>query len=288
MSNNIISPFHSESQLIKTVPVSQVVAMYKEKCGVYVTESFGSLQEIELYKCMKTGYRFWYPLNLAGDTQFYDKVSLAWENYYKETRWEYKEALANIQPSDSVLEVGCGRGFFLKELEEKGVSNALGLDFNPEAINNKVTKFDILDKDLNELDIENKFDVICFFQVLEHVSDPFAFLTNVKKLLNKGGRLIYSVPNNEFAPLKNMQDAFDLPPHHVGQYNLEIIENIAHTLDMEIMRNIEEKSPINYQYYKNKLGGLYYILKLPIYLRSLLKSNVGHTLLAVYKEGKNR
>lgn len=44
---------------------------------------------------------------------------------------------------------------------------------------------------------ESQFDVVTFFQVLEHIADVHSFLTSALLTLKTGGKVILAVPNNE-------------------------------------------------------------------------------------------
>ncbi|MDO5650614.1 MAG: class I SAM-dependent methyltransferase [Moraxella sp.] len=185
--DRVKSPFGYDADLEYKLDVSIITKMYRDKCGIDLSDEFDGTSYIERYRCIGTGYKFWYPFTLAGDEKFYQKVSSAWENYYKTTRWEYTPSLSYIKPNHSVLEIGCGQGYFLKELENLGLTKVKGLDFNKNAIANKVTKFNILEQNIEDMGDNECYDVICFFQLLEHVPDNYKFLSDAKKLLNEGG-----------------------------------------------------------------------------------------------------
>ncbi len=284
LKNIIKSPFGFDSVLLQKKPVSDINEIYLDKCSVDIREHFGELKNIELYKCKGTGYKFWYPFSLAGNEKFYQKISAAWSNYYRTDRWEYAISQAYINRNSNVLEVGCGRGYFLKKLEEKGVKQAIGLDFNNEAIKKKVTKFDILNKDLRSIKSKKSFDSICFFQVLEHIPDPMSFLEDCKNILNDNGLLIISVPNNNHPPHKMMQDAFDLPPHHVGHYTSDVLRKIAQVIDMKVLDIVEQSADFNNAEYRKEFGILYKLAYLPLKIRHKIKIRAGHTILIVLKK----
>ena len=42
-----------------------------------------------------------------------------------------------------------------------------------------------------------KFDIITFFEVLEHLDNPLYFIEGVVKLLKPNGKLVISVPSRE-------------------------------------------------------------------------------------------
>ena len=56
-----------------------------------------------------------------------------------------------------------------------------------------------------EIFSEEKFDLIMHFFVLEHISDPLAFLQKQLSLLNKGGKLVFEIPNSS-DPLYTVYD----------------------------------------------------------------------------------
>jgi SAM-dependent methyltransferase len=71
------------------------------------------------------------------------------------------------------------------------------------------------------------YDVVCSFQVLEHVYDVKNFIENAIKALKPGGRLIMSVPNNEPYFLRHSKyETLNLPPHHMGLWNKEVFQNL--------------------------------------------------------------
>ena len=62
------------------------------------------------------------------------------------------------------------------------------------------------------------YDVVCHFQVLEHVSAPRAFLVDCVRALRPGGRLIITVPSED-SFLSIAEDAWlNMPPHHVTRW----------------------------------------------------------------------
>jgi SAM-dependent methyltransferase len=48
-------------------------------------------------------------------------------------------------------------------------------------------------------DIDQEFDVVTMFHVLEHLSNPVKTLENIKHILSKNGKLIIEVPNSDDA-----------------------------------------------------------------------------------------
>lgn len=109
---------------------------------------------------------------------------------------DYIEQLTRIGPlmkKDSILEIGCANGFFLKRAKEFGFHNVQGIEPGNVAVS-KATP-DIHKNIINDflhpgLFPEEKFDVICFFQVFDHILDPNEFLRTLYAYLKRGGILL--------------------------------------------------------------------------------------------------
>lgn len=102
---------------------------------------------------------------------------------------------SDTPPPRNALDVGCGTGFILEELSN--FCEATGVDTSPEAVKfchlrgfHRVTLANIQD-----MPVENKFDLVTFFDVLEHVDDDVAFLNRIGELLTPGqGHIFLTVP----------------------------------------------------------------------------------------------
>lgn len=70
--------------------------------------------------------------------------------------------LNKSQKNIKILEIGCGSGFQLQNLKEKGFENIQGVDINKNAVNYcKKQGFDCIESNLFSR-VKNKFDIIIF------------------------------------------------------------------------------------------------------------------------------
>ena len=121
----------------------------------------------------------------------------------------------------SILDVGCGNGNFLKELPQG--YNKTGIDIK---IDNQ--KQNLLQADFLKHKFKQKYDLICFWHSLEHFVKPIDAIIKAKKLLNKNGVIIISVPVSDSFSFKfNQNKAFHLdPPRHIFIPNTNKFKNI--------------------------------------------------------------
>jgi SAM-dependent methyltransferase len=93
----------------------------------------------------------------------------------------------------SLMEVGCGSGFFLEEAQLHGYAEVFGIEPSEAAVALAAPdirpgiKLDVLRPGLYP---DAMFDVICLFQVFDHLPDPNASLEACTKLLKPGGLLL--------------------------------------------------------------------------------------------------
>jgi 2-polyprenyl-6-hydroxyphenyl methylase/3-demethylubiquinone-9 3-methyltransferase len=106
--------------------------------------------------------------------------------------------LEHVQPGMRVLDVGCGEGVFAAELARAG-AQVVGIDAAEEPLRRARARHPELD--LRLVDGEGDwplpdagFDAVWAGEVIEHVADTAAWLSEVRRVLRSGGALLLSTP----------------------------------------------------------------------------------------------
>jgi 2-polyprenyl-3-methyl-5-hydroxy-6-metoxy-1,4-benzoquinol methylase len=143
-----------------------------------------------------------------------------------------------IDDNSTVLDVGCSSGTLGEVLIREKNCTVDGLElFHNDAVlaRKKLRKIYELNVESDDLgDIIDKYDFIIFADVIEHLVNPVAALTEVKKLLKPTGAILYSIPNMAHISirLELMQGNFDytetglLDETHLHFYTKNHIEDI--------------------------------------------------------------
>jgi hypothetical protein len=125
---------------------------------------------------------------------------------------EVAELVENILGKGKLIEVGCGKGFFLEMLLERGV-DIMGFDPTYNGNNPRVVK-KYFDPDV----IVNNAEGLILRHVLEHVPNPVDFLFQLQSA-NGGGGLVYiEVPCFEW--ICERRAWFDIFYEHVNYFRL--------------------------------------------------------------------
>jgi ubiquinone/menaquinone biosynthesis C-methylase UbiE len=105
--------------------------------------------------------------------------------------------IRKLNAAGRLLDIGCGRGYFLKTAHEQGFEVS-GIEISAQAVDiaRIQMKVEAAQKTLEEMqNTSEEFDVITLWHVLEHFHDPFDALQRVRKLLTKNGACFVEVPN---------------------------------------------------------------------------------------------
>lgn len=118
-------------------------------------------------------------------------------------------ALAGLTPlkGDRLLDVGCGDGTYTRRFAE-GFSHVTAIDVEPERLADFRTevagteleqRLVIKHMAAEELDLpSDHYDAVTTIEVLEHVADLDATITEIHRVLAPGGRLLITSPNRWF------------------------------------------------------------------------------------------
>lgn len=225
------------ARLIATLDAGEIAGEWHQKMDINVGDQFIHLGKICYWECQETGLRFYSPGEAAGGGSLYSQLE-KYDWYYMADKWEFSEALGMLAETSTLLEVGVGEGHFLQAAKQKG-HDCYGVELNVQAAARvRGLGFEVFEQTLSDLTIrcQKRFDVICSFQVLEHVPSPFDFLEGMIDLLNPGGRLIISVPNA--AVMKNIdphnQDLLNQPPHHMSHWDERVFRSLIKLLPVEV------------------------------------------------------
>jgi SAM-dependent methyltransferase len=184
-------------------------------------------------RCADCGFGFADPY-VAGDVTFYN---LAYERAgYPSERWEFDRTVHDLESSRvsarRVLEVGAGLGLFLDKIVDRYVprSGITALEFGDASMAALEAKgYQAHQEDIREAHLEQGFNAIFMFQVVEHMDRLDLLFARLGELLAPLGNAYISVPNPRCIEF-NEQNAslMDIPPNHIGRWSALAFERLSH------------------------------------------------------------
>ncbi len=116
--------------------------------------------------------------------------------------WELRRSFltGGVRPGTRALDVGCGDGRFSAVLAEAG-AQVIGADVAQAALDRATAHHPGLDFRLIAIDEplpfdDCQFDLVWASEVVEHVSDTARWMSEVRRVLAPGGRLLLTTPSH--------------------------------------------------------------------------------------------
>ncbi len=242
---------------------------------LHLRDYFLTNEEFALYKNEEFGFLETHPQPLENLAKYYesphyishsDSKKNGFEKVYqlvKNYNITYKfNQLKKPKSGDKILDYGCGAGDFLVYAKKKNLT-VFGIEPNPTAL--EITRKKIgyeSASDVKISEMNEQFDFITLWHVLEHILDLENFIPQLKSKLKESGILYIAVPNFESYDAKFYQKywaAYDVP-RHLWHFSPESIEKLFNSFGMKIEKrqalwfDSYYVSMLSEKYKKNRVG----------------------------------
>ena len=213
----------------------------------------------------------------------------------------------NVNQSLKILEIGSGNGFFIEECEKSNI-NITGSEADEEQYNlltknfSNIIKIALPIKNFNNK-LSNKFDVVVFNDVFEHLENLDLILIQLKSILKINGQIVINLPSSDGLIYKfsnilnkigftNFYDRLwqkNLASPHLSYFNNSNLKmlfnkhgyNLIHTTSLDTVSKkgnfIRLNSTIKYKFICFLLSGLLFLF---YYFQKILPKDI---ILHIYK-----
>lgn len=279
-------------------------------CGDNRIRKLDGYYEKGLIKCRVCGFVFMEKIPTSEELDsHYGSYSYESAGYLSPlTIKSYNKLLDEFEPyrkTNNILDVGCGRGWFLAEALKRGWQ-VYGTEYSKTAVSIcRETGINMKEGVLNSSNFENEmFDVITSFEVIEHINNPNEELEEIYKLLRAGGLFYCTTPNFNSLMRYYLKVDYNVIgyPEHLSYYTKSTLNKVTkrhgfrpikfESTGISITRLKTSKKKSNEQLIsknssdeilRTKLDSKWYLILLKKFINfSLTLSNTGMTLKGYY------
>ena len=229
-------------------------------CGPQLFRKRFTKKHRGFYQCSKCGLEKQHPLPAAAELKAYYEDSYA-SGMYKafaaaqlmkqQTAEARLHQLKRFVPFvGKWLDVGCANGVFVQVARNLGLE-AEGVELSENAVREaQATGLPVTAGTLADISVQEVFDCITAFDVLEHVLDPELFLSQVVERLKPGGTLVITVPNRRSwsARLMGSRWYFYIPEEHLHYFDRGTLTKLTSKFNLGVVRARAAYKPLTFDY----------------------------------------
>jgi 2-polyprenyl-3-methyl-5-hydroxy-6-metoxy-1,4-benzoquinol methylase len=234
---------------------SQARSTISMKCPICDARAdfFAAHPEASIYRCPKCTHAFSDPASMPEqenyDERYYDETHRRWFQHPNTALFD--RIAAEIPPKASVLDVGCGRGDFLRHIHAvRPDVHLTGIDYSPNS--DDVIRF--LEGDAFTVKLEERFDVTVSLAVIEHVVDCVGFANRMLELTKPDGTVVISTVNESslLYGLARTGRALGVPlafdrlysRHHLHHFTRTSLRRLSLASGLNVSRHFLHNSPV--------------------------------------------
>jgi 2-polyprenyl-3-methyl-5-hydroxy-6-metoxy-1,4-benzoquinol methylase len=200
-----------------------------ENCGLVVAKDIPSFEELE---------------KLYAEEYFFGMEYSDYQADRKALESNFRQRVRHLKPylhkNARVVEVGCAYGFFLNMIKDK-VAWHKGFDVTKEGIDYATNELGVsahAGDFLKDTDIKpGSVDLVCMWDVVEHLGEPHKHIEKAASLLKTGGALSLTTGDisSFVARKRGLNWRMVHPPTHIYYFNVESLKHLFEKYGMEVI-----------------------------------------------------
>lgn len=203
-----------------------------------------------LFECAHCSLHFWDP-RVMPDSQWYGLMYGGRDAQVLPLEPGHRYFLADpLAPGrGDLLDIGCGTGNFLMAATGAGYNvSGTELDRNAAKFTMEVLRlprvYSLTATEFASQYPGAQFDVVTFFEVLEHQASPGEFIASIRKIVRHSGLIALSVPNRE--RWLTGPDVLDYPPNHFLRWNVTALGWFLSEHGFEVLHMREQPADLRH------------------------------------------
>jgi 2-polyprenyl-3-methyl-5-hydroxy-6-metoxy-1,4-benzoquinol methylase len=146
-----------------------------------------------------------------------------------------------------ILDVGCATGHFLNIFKSHGYIHVTGVDLNPvyALVAKEDHDIEVILKPLEEIEFQNKYDVIILSGVLEHIADLRSFIKNIARLLENDGLIFAEQPDLALFSKNVVEPFLEFSVEHINYFTVKSLANLFSASGLRIIYSENKKTYLN-------------------------------------------
>jgi SAM-dependent methyltransferase len=178
--------------------------------------------------------------------KLYEESKFNYDDLVPYMRKTYLELIDMIPVRGNYLEIGCGNGFMFDSVRDLGYDKVVGIEPSEDCArqDDRVIK-GMFSADL----VDDKFDMVAAFQVLDHVPEPHKFISDCVSVMKDSGYLLmvmHDIGSWQAKILGKRNPMYDV--EHPILYNKETIVKLLSLYDLSVLGliSIANEYPLHY------------------------------------------